>query len=285
MKIFLRKALFFFFKKKTYLISSNFELKNILNLLKEKNIFGIDTEFEWRNTYYPILSVIQISTKDEIILIDCIKCKDLSGLAKLLVNPKRLLIFHSSRSDATVLSKCAGIKCENVFDLQIAENILSDSSQIGYASIVKKYFGRHLDKSETNSNWLHRPLTEKQIKYAQDDVLFLIEIYKIQSKRLKKYNLLDECFERSRKEASLGNDELVVARLKKLKKFNKLEKKIFLWRENLAIEKNIPPSYVFKDKSLKSISNCIVEKKDFYYLDNLIKNEEYTSKLIEELLN
>ena len=59
------------------------------------------------------------------------------------------------------------------------------------------------------------------------------------------------------KEVRLGNQELHISRLRKLKKVSKLEKDIFLWRENYAMQKNIPPSYIFGNKVLKKIANKI----------------------------
>ena len=78
---------------------------------------------------------------------------------------------------------------------------------------------------ETNSNWLKRPLTENQVIYAQDDVDYLIEIYEIQEKILKKKGLLDQAFMLSESEAILGNQPLINSRLKKRsKKFSKRDK-------------------------------------------------------------
>ena len=58
---------------------------------------------------------------------------------------------------------------------------------------MNDYFSINLDKAETNSNWLKRPLSKSQLNYAMQDVLFLIEIFKIQKKELiknEKYNLV-----------------------------------------------------------------------------------------------
>ena len=90
------------------------------------------------------------------------------------------------RSDSTVLSKCLNINLQNVFDVQQAEKFLTEGEIFSYSHIVKKYFEIFLEKSETNSNWLKRPLSENQIKYAADDVDYLIKIFDFQRKILKK---------------------------------------------------------------------------------------------------
>jgi len=65
-----------------------------------------------------------------------------------------------------------------------------------------------------------------------------------------------------RKETLLGNQELYISRLKRLKKASKEERDIFLWRERHASEKDLPPSYIFEDKFLKMITKKVKNKKE-----------------------
>ena len=65
--------------------------------------------------------------------------------------------------------------------------------------------------------------------------------------------------------------------------FGLLQVSIFLWRENIAKQMNIPPSHVVKDKLLKRIRNAIYKDADFYFLNDLIKNEEFTESLMDIL--
>ena len=244
-------------KKTIYLIESKEDEEFVKETLEEEKYIGLDTEFNWRNTYFPELSLLQISTSSKILLIDCLKCKKLGYLNKILEDKTKTIILHSSRSDATVLNTNLKIKLSNCFDIQIAEKYINGGEIKNYGFIVSKYCGYELDKSETNSNWLKRPLTDKQLKYAADDVNFLLYIYAIQLrklKKLKKENIINLEF---MKEVRLGNQELHISRLRKLKKVSKLEKDIFLWREKYAMQKNIPPSYIFGNKVLKKIANKI----------------------------
>lgn len=280
----IRNIIFLIKKRKNFsLVDSKNGFISFLNKVKNKDLLGIDTEFEWRSTYYPKISLIQIVTDEDIFLIDCLKLNDYSELKRILEDENKRIIFHSARSDCTVLSKCLGIHLRNVFDIQVAEEILTDKSSLGYGSIVNNYFSSVLNKSETNSDWLKRPLTKSQIKYAYEDVLYLLEIYEVQQKKLSKDGSLFSCLEQSAMEAKLGNQELVVSRLKKIKENDSIGTKIFLWRENIAKERNIPPSHVVKDKQLKRIRNAIYKDADFYFLNDLIKNEEYTESLIDVL--
>jgi len=249
-------------KKTIYLVESEEDKEFVKESLEEEKYIGIDTEFNWRNTYFPELSLLQISTSSKILLIDCLKCKKLGFLNNILEDKAKTIIMHSSRSDTTVLNTNLKIKLNNCFDIQIAEKFINGGEIKNYGFIVAKYFGYELDKSETNSNWLKRPLTSKQLEYAADDVNFLIPTYKKQLKALKILKKEKEAITEFRKETLLGNQELHISRLRKLKKASKEERDIFLWREKHASEKDLPPSYIFEDKFLKTITKKIKYKKE-----------------------
>ena len=241
-------------KKKIYI----FDQRNLFLLEKELsncNLFAVDTEFDWKTTYFPKVALIQISVNKTLFLVDCLKVDPKIILKKYLEDTNILKIFHSVRSDTIVLSKCFGINTQNVFDIQIADILISNESIKSYAKIVKKFFYIELKKTETNSNWLKRPLTQNQLDYALDELDFLIEIYELQRKILIKKNLLEKAFSDSEKEANLGNQSLKKLRLLKQKdKLSKRNIEIFKWREDLAEEDNIPPAFVFKNKYLKKLS-------------------------------
>ena len=258
----LKKINFFLKKKKEiYLIESIDDKAFVEDSLLNEKLIGIDTEFNWRKTYFPELSLLQISTESQILLIDYLKFKSLSFLKKILESNQRLIIVHSSRSDATVLSTNLKIKLKNTFDIQLAEKEINGGFIKNYGSIVSTYSGYELDKSETNSNWLKRPLKGKQLEYAANDVNFLIPIYKKQIKKLKKRDKVKKVMLDSRKEVEKGNQELHISRLKKLKRASNDEREIFIWRERQASIKNLPPSFIFEDKFLKQITKEVRKKK------------------------
>lgn len=241
-------------KKKVFI----FDQADLIFLEKELSnckFFALDTEFDWRTTYFPKLSLIQISVNKTLFLVDCLTVNPINSLKQYLEDSNILKIFHSVRSDTIVLSKCLDSNTQNVFDIQIADILISNEGINSYANIVKKFFYINLKKSETNSNWLKRPLTQNQLEYALEDVDFLVEIYKYQKKILSKRNLLEKAHIDSEKEAILGNQPLKKIRfMKQENKLSKRNKEIFIWREELAEQDNIPPAFIFKQKYLKKLS-------------------------------
>tara|TARA_S200000501_G_C20689866_1_gene684618 strand:- start:97 stop:963 length:867 start_codon:yes stop_codon:yes gene_type:complete len=273
-------------KKEIYLVDPFRDKEFLIDSIEEEKILGIDTEFDWRNTYLPKLSLLQIATQKKILLIDCLKCETANYLKEILEDKKKLIIFHSSRSDTTVLFANLNIKIDNIFDIQIAEKNISGGDIQNYAGLVKKYFYINLKKTETNSNWLKRPFSNEQLSYAADDVNFLLEIYKKQLKILKKYNLYNKSIDESRRESRLGSQDLHVSRLKKLRKSSKLEKSIFLWREKYAKKLNIPTSYIFKNKDLKKLTLLFNSQEiDQNKISDFLKKNIYAEDLIEHLKN
>ena len=272
--------------KQSFVVDNLEELNKLDEEISRTNIIGLDTEFDWRTTYFPKLSLIQISTNSKLFLIDCLKIDPSKVLKKYLESKNHLKIFHSVRSDATVLSKCMNIHSLNVFDIQIADQILSKSNIRSYGKIVKSFFGIELKKSETNSNWLKRPLTKDQVKYAFDDVDFLIEIHSYQQKKLNKIGMLNHAFSKSEEEAVLGNSSLKILRLKRQKNnLSKKDQKIFLWREEIAEQENVPPTYIFKDKYLKHLSKIRIEdefakKKIMKILGNSLNTENFIKTIL-----
>ena len=271
--------------KEFHLIESDSDVSLLIKFFKKEKTIGIDTEFDWRNTYYPKLSLLQISFRDIIFIIDCIKCKNLSFLKNYLEDKNFNVIIHSSRSDCTVLSTNLNIKIKKAYDIQVAEKFINGGNIKNYGSIVNKYFNIRLDKNQTNSNWLKRPFSKNQLSYAAEDVNFLIEIYQKQLKLLKKLGKVKEVYRESINEIKKGNQDLIVSRLSKLKKTSRKEKEVFLWREKEASIHNVPTSYIFRNNELPSLVLALAHKSNLEKkLFKILGNDEFVDSFMKKFL-
>ena len=274
----------FFVPKAVIYVHEESSLESAIIDLETKNLLAVDTEFIWRNTYFPKLSLIQISTDEKIYIFDCLTLNT-SILERIFHNRNILKIFHSIRGDSSVIFNCLGVKLENVFDTQLAEDILNQNNgeQISYKKLVKKYFYKNISKSETNSDWERRPLIKKQLKYAAEDVRYLHSIMDIQNKKIKRSNKFDLFLTLCEKENELGQEDFSISRLKRLKKRNKnlssKEIEIFIWRENQAKQHNLPPSYIFKDRYLKKLKN-LIDENNFNECKWIIKKDSSRDEFI-----
>lgn len=270
-----------FFRKNFFLIDDEIKLDDLIEKIKSLKVISVDTEFEWRRTYHPRLSLIQICDGNDVFLIDCLLCKNIEKVKFIFESVQILKVFHAVRSDTTVLFSSLGIKTNNVFDVQIAEKIINDLDVKSYSYLVEKYINLSINKSETNSNWMKRPFSNNQLKYASEDVEFLIDIYTKQNKLLDKKGKLKEAFYLSKEEAGLGNQELYISRLQKIKDKSEIDEKIFMWREELAKKKDIPTSFILSDKKLKKLSKRFFQEGLESDLSDLIDNNEH----FEDFLN
>ena len=84
-----------------------------------------------------------------------------------------------------------------IFDSQVAAAFLGIGFSLSYQALVKLVLGKHIEKDVTRSDWLARPLTERQLQYAADDVCYLLTLETCLREKLKQANKMewfeDEC--------------------------------------------------------------------------------------------
>ena len=173
-------------------ISQQSDLDHALRVIGLGAVFAIDTEFLREKTYYPQLCLIQIAGNGIHFAIDPIDTGlDLSQLWDLLANPHITKIFHAARQDIEIFYHLTGAVPQNIFDSQIAAMVCGLGDQVGYDKLVRHFLDIMIDKSSRFTDWSKRPLSEKQISYALDDVIYLEKIYPLLSKRLVDENKQD----------------------------------------------------------------------------------------------
>ena len=148
------------------MITTTTALETAVQAAQAAGAVGIDTEFVWDRTYYPTLGVVQIGYPDgHCELIDATQIEDWSPFASLMADPATIKILHDAQQDLTILKRACGAVPKNIFDTQRAAGFVGLSSTISLSELLKKLLRVRLDKSETRSNWLARPLTAEQAKY------------------------------------------------------------------------------------------------------------------------
>jgi len=232
---------------KPELIESSAHMDELLTRLSSEKLIAVDTEFFRETTYYPQLALVQVATGSIVACIDPFAFDAKPALKKLLIDNNITKIFHSCSQDMEVLFYYLGETPVSIYDTQIANALLTEYHQIGYASLVENELGIQLDKSQTRTNWLQRPLTAKQIQYAGDDVFYLYQLYHILDKKLhnvgRKIWFEEECSNLLTENNSfqIAIDELW-KRVKGATKLNRnklaIVQSIAQWRELLAQKKD-----------------------------------------------
>lgn len=240
------------------LIETTKELKAALSKLSRVEFVAIDTEFMREATYYPKLCLVQLSAAGLTICIDPLAPDiDMSALYNLMQNPKIVKVFHAGRQDLEIFVHLTGQVPIPIYDTQIAAMVCGLGDQVGYDRLVQHYTGQTIDKSSRFTNWMERPLTNRQIKYAADDVIYLAEIYPQMLAHLKKTNRTDwvqsELASLSELSLYLPAPETMWKRLKfrggKPSMVNRLAK-LAQWRETEAQKRDIPRGRLLRDDTL-----------------------------------
>ncbi|MGP1665473.1 MAG: ribonuclease D, partial [Rhodanobacter sp.] len=146
---------------------------------------GLDTEFMRRNTFYPQLALLQLGWNGHHALVDPLAFSIGDSLQPLLGNGSAVTIMHSASEDLETLAPLLPNGPHQLFDTQIAAAFAGMGLGISYRALVAELAGVELDKGETRSDWMQRPLTASQYSYAALDVVYLKTIHEQLSQRLQ----------------------------------------------------------------------------------------------------
>lgn len=219
---------------------------------------ALDTEFVWEKTYYPILGLIQVGYPDgSADLIDGVAIKDLSALGPLLSDANTVKILHDAVQDLVILTRVSKAFPKNILDTQRAAGFIGLGSTISLSELLKKVLSIRIEKSETKSDWVARPLSESQIKYAKEDVCYGVDLMNAILKRADALNykqwVLQE-MEMYENEALYKEKDpfLISPKVKNSGAINYKQKtllrSICIWRESSARKQNLPRTFVLPDE-------------------------------------
>nr|WP_251988147.1 ribonuclease D [Candidatus Pseudothioglobus singularis] len=240
------------------MIKNNEQLEKYLNDINEESILGIDTEFRRIDSYSPELCLVQIASKSHLECIDVLSINNLEPLFDKLYDGKTLWVIHSARQDIEALYYLSGRTPSHLFDTQIGASFLNYPIQVSYQAITEKLQNIFLEKKFTRFDWRKRPLPNDVLKYALDDVKYLLPNYRILKKELVNQGKLSWAEEEVQfllnKDTYEPNYRQI---LKKTKGINKISHKnqenafkLIHWRESIAQQKNKPRKWIMSDESL-----------------------------------
>ncbi|MDB2390284.1 ribonuclease D [Alphaproteobacteria bacterium] len=240
------------------LISTNEDLIRVVEGFRGKPFLAIDTEFMRERTYYPQLCLIQVGDGDKAVAIDPLaKNIDLEPLWSLMRDESIIKVFHAGNQDMEIFLHEMGALPSPVYDTQIAGLVCGYGDQIGYDSLVKAILGENVDKTSRFTDWSKRPLTDRQIAYALDDVIYLAQIYPIMLKRIAAENRtdwLDEEFTKFSDPATYitePEDAWKRIKIRHLKPPALMRlMRLAAWRENESQNRNVPRNRVVRDETL-----------------------------------
>ncbi len=159
-------------------INTDQQLADCCQDVQDVDAIALDTEFVRTRTYFPLLGLIQLNDGKQVSLIDPLPITDWQPFIDVLSNKKIIKYLHAGGEDLEVFLNRFGIVPKPMVDTQTMAAFLGHPPSWGFAAMVAEYTGIQLDKSESRTDWLARPLTEKQCQYAAADVHYLLPIAK-----------------------------------------------------------------------------------------------------------
>ncbi len=239
-------------------IATQDELESFVERASTSKILAVDTEFLREKTYYPKLCLMQLATEDEVAIVDPFEVDDIKVLARLFEDEGILKIFHAGHQDVEIIIYDIGCVPKPLFDTQVAAALLGQTQQIGYGALVHSICGTKLKKTDSFTDWSARPLSESQLKYAADDVVYLPEMYEKMRQRLEekgRLSWLEDELAPLMEESTYVVDEH--ERYRRLKHFTQLTRRqmaaareMAAWREIEARKRNVPRKWVLTDEQI-----------------------------------
>ncbi len=244
------------------LIENTAELAALCEDWAKAEYITVDTEFMRENTFYAILCLVQVAGPEGAVAIDPLAPgMDLTPLYDLLAAPSPLKVFHAARQDLEIFFNKTGRVPAPIFDTQVAAMVCGFGESVGYETLAARLAGARIDKSSRFTDWSRRPLSERQVRYALEDVTHLRTAYEKLARNL----------ERSGRAEWLGEEMALLSdpatyqihpenSWKRLKvrhakpRFLAVLREISAWRENEAQTRDIPRSRILRDEALLEIA-------------------------------
>jgi len=215
-----------------------------------------------RRTLYPEVALIQVYDGEHLALIDPLAELSLFDFWQVLKNPEVLKVLHSPSEDIEVFQKYAGFVPTPLFDTQFALQILGHGNCMGFAHMVKELLDIEIDKSESRTNWLQRPLTEKQLDYAAADTYHLLPCFEIIKEQIDEAGFFDIVINESelvaQKRAYQPPAEQLYKDIKNAWQLRPHDlavlRELAAWRREKAERKNLALNFVVKEHNMVEIA-------------------------------
>ena len=238
------------------------DLIQLCQHLKNSDVLMVDTEFVRTRTLYPKLGLLQVCNGDLLALIDPLGVDDLSPFWSLIEDESIEKVIHACSEDLEVFLTQANCRPKNLIDSQIMMAFLGHGLSMGYAAMIAHYTGIELDKSESRTDWMKRPLTAKQLDYAQADVDHLFNILPTLMADIEKAGWLEAAKEESelmveRKFTAIDESQLYL-NVKMAWRLNSAQlyrlQQLTIWRYQQAKHKDRPIGFIAKDHTLMALA-------------------------------
>jgi ribonuclease D len=242
-------------------ITTDRQLADLCGKLAEADIVAFDTEFVSEDTYQPELCLIQVAARGTLAIIDPLAVSDLRPFWELLTTGGRETLVHSGREEFRFCLRETGRRPAGWFDVQIAAGLVGLEYPASYGTLAYRLLDKSLTKGETRTDWRRRPLSQRQLEYALQDVLDL------ESMRWKLYEQLDKLGRVGWLEAELLEWQTDLEESERGERWRRIGgltgmsrrslavvRELFDWRDAEAQRRDIPARRILRDDLLLELA-------------------------------
>lgn len=236
------------------IITTERQLLEFCQRLAECRSIAFDTEFVSEHTYRPELCLVQVAAAGELAVIDAPAIGDLTPFWNLIADEGHETIVHAGREEIVFCLHAVGKPPANLFDVQLAAGFIGLEYPAGYGNLISKLLGATPRKGETRTDWRRRPLSDRQIDYALEDVRHLASLRDRLHARLSELdrlswfesetaafiNDIDESRRRERWRKVSGSSGLPV-------RSQAIVRELWHWRDREAARRDCPVRRVLRD--------------------------------------
>ena len=207
---------------------------------------------------------MQVADDDGVAMVDPLGISNFTPLADLFVDPSVVKVMHAPGEDLDVLERLTGATPRRVFDTQRAGAFAGHGFSLGYRGLVAALLEVVLEKGETRSDWLRRPLLPAQLRYAELDVVYLLPMHRRLSRDLEvlgRAAWLEEELEHQRRARAF--DKQPDSAYLKVRGRGALSpvhhavlRALSQWRETEAMVRDIPRRHLLADKVLLKLATA-----------------------------
>ena len=245
------------------LITEDSALAEVCAFARQQSAVALDTEFVRTRTLYPQLGLVQLYAGDEVALIDPTTIQDFSPFIALLADDQVTKVLHACGEDLEVFQHTFQQLPQPMCDTQVMANFLGFANSPGFATLVQQYFQIEIDKGASRTDWLARPLSDTQLRYAAADVWYLLPLYQQMQAQLAQTEwqsaVKNECEFLLNKRAHSGKDPdtayFLIPNAWKLNSLELMRLKILAkWRMQEAMKRDFALNFVVRSENLWAVA-------------------------------
>jgi ribonuclease D len=235
-------------------------LAPLLESVRESEAVGLDTEFVSEGVYEPLLCLIQVATVDGIWIVDPLTRLELGPFWQSLTAPGREVVVVAAREEVRFCLRYAGRAPDRLLDLQIAAGLVGYGYPLSHTNLVRRIEGVTIHGGEGFTDWRKRPLTQKQLDYAADDVRYLgpmRDTVLAKARKLKREAWVEAECERYRARIIEGEEEerwRIPGSASLSRRDLAVLRELWRWRDQTARRDNLPVRRVLRDDLLIEIA-------------------------------